>query len=343
MFLSRKGYMKDMAKAKHPNTSGSAAQRREQVRQQRRQDGQKAQVQARNKKSRKRQASRGPWLLVGGIVVMVAVVVGIFIYLSKQPASGPPPTNAVLNTITHIDPTVLAKVGTGSATNLMKPVPNGPPLTGPTGKPEVFYAGGEYCPFCAAQRWALIVSLSRFGTFNNVTAITSEESSIPTFTFHNSTYKSQYIDFVPLELQDNQTNPQPLETPTPAQQQLISTYDAPPYTSTQSAGSIPFIDIANQQVSSGAYYSPDLLVGHTWDDIASQIKDPSTDISKNVLGAANYMTAAICVATQNQPANVCTADPIPQIEKSLPKALHADGGQLASVGGQFEMVTRRQG
>jgi hypothetical protein len=248
----------------------------------------------------------------------------------------------VLNTITHIDPTVLAQVGTGSAANLMKPVKGGTPLTGPTGKPEVFYAGGEYCPFCAAQRWAIIVSLSRFGTFNNVTAITSEESSISTFTFHNSTYKSQYIDFVPLELQDNQTNPQPLETPTPAQQQLMSTYDAPPYTSADSAGSIPFIDIANQQVSSGAYYSPDLLVGHTWDDIASQIKDPNTDISKGVLGAANYLTAAICVATQNQPSSVCAAAPIPQIEKSLPKALNADGGQLASVGAQFEMVTRRQ-
>jgi Domain of unknown function (DUF929) len=273
---------------------------------------------------------------------MVAVVVGIFIYLSKQPASGPPPTNAVLNTITHINPSVLAQVNTGSATNLMKPVKGGTPLTGPTGKPEVFYAGGEYCPFCAAQRWAIIVSLSRFGTFNNVTAITSAESSISTFTFHNSTYKSQYIDFVSLELQDNQLNHQPLENPTPAQQQLISTYDAPPYTRPENADAIPFIDIANQQVSSGSYYLPDLLIGHSWDDIANQIKDPSTDISKNVLGTANYLTAAICVATQNQPARVCAADPIPQIEKSLPKAFNADGGQLASVGAQFEMVTRRR-
>ena len=340
MSCSRKGYLKDMAKAKQPNTSGSAAQRREQVRQQRRQDGQKAQIQGRNKKSRKRQASRSPWLLVGGIVVMVAVVVGIFIYLSKQPASGPPSTNAALNTITHINPSVLAQVNTGSATNLMKPVKGGTPLTGPTGKPEVFYAGGEYCPFCAAQRWVIIVSLSRFGTFNNVTAITSGEDSISTFSFHNSTYKSQYIDFVSLELQDNQKNT--LETPTSAEQQLMSTYDAPPYTSTQSTGSIPFIDIANQQISSGAYYSPTLLTGHTWDDIANQIKDPNTDISKGVLGAANYLTAAICVATQNQPASVCAAAPIPQIEKSLPKAFNADSGQLASVGGPFEMITRRQ-
>jgi hypothetical protein len=312
------------------------------VRQQRQQESQKAQAQARNRRTRKRPASQSPWLLVGGILVMVVVVVGIFIYLSRQPASEPPPPSAeaAFNTITHINPSLLAQVNTGSATNLMKPVKGGPPLTGPTGKPEVFYAGADYCPFCAAQRWALIVALSRFGTFSNVSANTSGENNISTFTFHNSTYKSQYIDFVPIEMQDNQRNP--LETPTPAQQQLISTYDAPPYTSPDSAGSIPFIDIANQLVSAGSYYSPDVLTGHSWDDIASQIKDPSTDISKNVLGAANYLTAAICVATQNQPASVCAADPIPQIEKSLPKAFNANRGQVAAVGGQFEMVVRQR-
>src|SRR5690349_13513556 len=110
MSCSRKGYIEDMAKAKQSNTSGSAAQRREQVRQQRQQDSQKAQVQARNKRTRKRSASQSPWLLVGGIVVMVAAVVGIFIYLSNQPASGPTSTAAVLNTITHINPSVLARV-----------------------------------------------------------------------------------------------------------------------------------------------------------------------------------------------------------------------------------------
>ena len=34
-----------------------------------------------------------------------------------------------------------------------------------TGKPEVLFVGAEYCPFCAAERWPLIVALSRFGHF----------------------------------------------------------------------------------------------------------------------------------------------------------------------------------
>jgi disulfide bond formation protein DsbB len=331
-----------MAKAKQGNASGSAAQRREQVRQQRQQESQKAQTQARNRNTRKRAQSRSPWLLVGGILVLVAVIVGVFIYLSNQPASGPSSSGTAFKTITTIKPSVLASVGTGSANNLMKPVTGASPLTGPTGKPEFFYVGGEYCPFCAAQRWAMIVALSRFGTFSNVSQITSSEDSISTFSFHNSTYKSQYIDFVPVETSDNQNPPQALEQLTSAQQQLLNTYDAPPYTDAQSAGSIPFIDIANRLVSSGSYYSPNVLIGHSWDDIANQIQDPSTDISKGVLGAANYLTASICLATQNQPASVCSANPIPQIEGSLPKASSSDNQMGLAVSPLVMAVRQRE-
>jgi hypothetical protein len=210
----------------------------------------------------------------------------------------------------------------------MKPVNGAVPLTGPTGKPEVFYVGADYCPFCAGQRWALIVALSRFGTFSTVSPITSSEGSIPTFTFHNSTYTSQYIDFVPVETEDNQRNT--LQHLTPDQEHLFTTYDAPPSIDAQNKGAIPFIDIANRQVSVGAYYSPEVLIGHSWDDIANQINDPSTDISQGVLGAANYLTAAICLATQNQPTSVCAAGPLPQIEGGLPQAFNT-GKDLLEV------------
>jgi len=32
----------------------------------------------------------------------------------------------------------------------------------------VSYVGGEYCPYCAIQRWALLVALSKFGSFTNL-------------------------------------------------------------------------------------------------------------------------------------------------------------------------------
>ena len=38
------------------------------------------------------------------------------------------------------------------------------------GKPEVLYVGAEYCPFCAAERWPVVVALSRFGTWSGLSA-----------------------------------------------------------------------------------------------------------------------------------------------------------------------------
>ena len=53
---------------------------------------------------------------------------------------------------------------------VFSPTPKQPPLTARTGKkkPELLYIGAEYCPYCAASRWPLIIALSRFGTFKGL-------------------------------------------------------------------------------------------------------------------------------------------------------------------------------
>ena len=61
-----------------------------------------------------------------------------------------------------------------------------PPLT-VGGKPEVLFVGAEYCPFCAAERWPLIVALARFGRFTALhDAVSSAQAVFPstaTFSF----------------------------------------------------------------------------------------------------------------------------------------------------------------
>ncbi len=331
-----------MAKAKQ--RSSSAAQRREEVkkhRQQRIAPTPRTQSRSRNSE-RRRQGNQLPWgLLVGAVFVIIAIV-GVFFYLSHQQPS-------------HVSPTVLAAVGTGGQNKVLTPLKRSsgsatPPfLTGPTGKPEIFYAGAEYCPYCAAERWAMVVALSRFGTFSKLDQTTSSASDVypntPTFTFYHSEYTSQYIDFVSLEETTNQPDGSGgytlLQTPTADQQKLINIYDAPPYLS--SAGSIPFIDIANQYVMQGANYDPQLLANHSWDDIAGQLSNKNSDITKAIVGSANYLTAAICVATKQQPASVCTTAPIPQIEQSLGKtALNAGNIQASLAFHPFDMLVRRQ-
>jgi len=60
-----------------------------------------------------------------------------------------------------------------------------------------------------------------------------------------------------------------------------------------------------------------VLHGLTWAQVAGQLRDPASTVAKNVNGAASYITASICKMTENKPATVCTAAPIPAIESKL--------------------------
>jgi thiol-disulfide isomerase/thioredoxin len=345
-----------MAKTKHRS---SASQRRDEVRSQRQQrmsSGSGKQSQSRNNRRARNTRKSLPWGLIVGVLLVLVAVIGVFIYISQQSSSTsgksstPTPTTAsVLDAVNNVSPSIFAAVGTGGQQNIMvsskKAGSTPPPLVGPSGKPEFFYAGAEYCPFCAAERWGAVVALGRFGKFTHLNETTSSPDDVypstPTFTFYQSAYSSQYIDFVSVET-EGQKQGVPLQTLTAEQNQLISTYNAPPYFN--SAGSIPFIDIGNQQLSQGANYSPQVLADHSQQDIANNLSNPNSDITKGIVGTANYLTAAICMATNQQPASVCTAAPIPQIEQTLGKTAFNNSHNQATglVYGPFDVVTRRQ-
>jgi hypothetical protein len=347
---------RDMAKAKQQ--SSSASQRRAQVKKQRQQRQSSPSSDNQNKR-RVQKKNQSPWLLIGGVLLALAAVIGIFFFLSRQSTStgNPTPTAqattspAVLQAVTNVSAAVSASVGTGGQGKVLVPLKGPPPppaLTGPNAKPEFFYAGAEYCPFCAAQRWAVVVALSRFGTFSKLNQTTSSATDVypntATFSFYQAAYTSQFIYFDSVEQLTNQPDGNGsytvLQTPTPAQQQLITTYDGPPYLS--SAGSIPFINIANQYAMQGANYSPQVLAGLSMQDIANKLSDPNSDVTKGIVGSANYLTAAICLVTNQQPAASCSAAPIPQIEQSLGKSAHSTNNmQISSLSPFREAVVRQ--
>ncbi|GHO83698.1 DUF929 family protein [Dictyobacter formicarum] len=316
----------------------SASKRREQMRQQRSSQSRSAQ----QLRGRQQRSNRSSWWLVGGIVLMVAVIVGAFIFIANYEAEqSKVGSDTAFKTITTIKPDVFTHVDKGTFNGQLTAIKNTPVLKGPNGKPEIFYMGGEYCPICAAQRWAIVTSLSRFGSFSPLTPILSAESQVPTFSFYKSSYHSNYIDFESKEIADNTNpNPNPLETLSPDDQKIVNQYAKPPYV--QQSG-IPFMSIGNQYISVGAYYSGTVLTGKSYQDIATAVNDPNSDISRGIVGAANMLTAAICKATNNQPANVCTADPIPSLEQSLPTAsvTGISPTQLAQVGQVSERDVRR--
>lgn len=175
----------------------------------------------------------------------------------------------------------------------------------------MFFYGGEFCPYCAAERWPLIIALSRFGTFSGLQTTSSSSSDVyqntPTLTFRNATFTSQYIDFRSVEGTDRDHNP--LQSPTAAEQQLIDRYDT--------GGTIPFIDFGNRNVLSGATYSPDLIGGMSWQSVADSLKQADSTQARAILGSANLITAAICKMTGDQPASVCSSAAIQDLEKTL--------------------------
>jgi hypothetical protein len=199
---------------------------------------------------------------------------------------------------------------------------SGPPLTS-GGKPEILYLGGEYCPFCAAERWAMVNALSRFGTFTGLKTTHSSSTDVypnsPTYTFYGSAYTSRYITFTPVEEYTNyrvghtsnrNAAYQTLQTPTSAQAAVASQYNP--------GSSIPFLDFGNKYVEVGnlAPLGPQLLSGKTWQQVGAAMANPTSALGKAEIGNANYITAAICKLTSNQPASACTPA-IAQLEKNL--------------------------
>jgi hypothetical protein len=267
----------------------------------------------------RRREQRQRLLIAGGsILAVVVIVVGFVVWKSSSGGSGTAntsngPTGTTLATVTREVTTVpsstLDQVGAGGSSlqGGIKSI-SGTALTS-NGKPEVFFYGAEYCPFCAANRWGLIVALSRFGTFSGLKTISSSATdnpaSVPTYTFFGSSYTSKYVSFVSIETVGNKAdssgNYPTLQTATSAQQAIVTKYDG-------SQGSIPFVDFGNKYMQSGdlAMLQPSNLSGN-WETIASDLSKPSTGNAKAVDGAANFMTAAICKLTNNQPATACTS------------------------------------
>ena len=256
------------------------------------------------------------WVVPVAVVAAIALLVVAFLVIRWYTTPLPPAplnvdaTQQVLSSIAGLPQSELDAVGAGSANNLIKPV-SGTPLTGPNGHPEVFYLGAEYCPYCAAERWPMIIALSRFGAFSGLKTTSSSSSDVypntPTFTFHGATYTSQYVDFAAVETTDRDRNP--LESPTSAQQALANQYDT--------SGSIPFVDFGNRYALSGAMYLPDVLSGMTWTAVADALAQASSPQAKAILGSANLITAAVCKLTADQPASVCSSSTIQSIEKTL--------------------------
>jgi hypothetical protein len=180
----------------------------------------------------------------------------------------------------------------------------------------VTYIGAEYCPYCAAERWAIAVALSRFGSFQNLSGTHSSSTDVfpdtETLSFYGSTYSSPYLDFASVEEATNQAvggTYRSLQSPTHAQGALMARDDP--------SGSIPFLDIGGRYVVIGASYSPQVLQGLSQQAIAAALSNPASQVAHAIDGTANAITAAICAVTGNQPSAIANSPTIAAIARQL--------------------------
>src|ERR1700761_7235542 len=296
---------------------------------------------AAQREAERRAAQRKRIYWAGGSILVVAIGVVALVLVKLNTGSSAPASNgptgtaltAVTKQVTTVPSSVTDQVGAGGISQqqlISAPTStaissassqlgsyfatvNGTALTS-AGKPEVLYLGAEYCPFCAAQRWAIANSLSRFGTFTGLKTTHSSSSdsypNTPTLTFYGSKYTSDYVSFTPVEettntIDSSTGNYGVLQTPTAAQTAIGKQYDP--------SGSIPFFSIANKYVQVGnlSPLTPSILAGQTWAQVAAAMNDPSSSIGKAIIGNANIMTAGICKVINNKATAACT----PAIQK----------------------------
>src|SRR6266567_1414184 len=285
----------------------------------------------------RRADQRRKGLIAGGsIVVVLAVVVALIVAKSlggsPAKASGATASATVAATvgrdIASVPAATLDEVAAGPTypgkgsvyPHAIRTIsPAGAILTS-NGKPQVVSVGAEYCPYCAAERWALSVALSRFGAFSGLHLIhsssTDTDPSTPTVSFYKATYASKYVTFTTTEAQ--KVDKTPLQPVTALDKSLMAKYDAPPYVpSSQYDDSFPFVDFGNRYVIDGASYDPLLLANLTWQQVGADLANPKSPVGQAIDAAANHITAAICKVTNNQPGSVCTSTGVTSASGSI--------------------------
>jgi hypothetical protein len=254
----------------------------------------------------------------GASVAVIVAVVALVVTLVPSPMPGPPSVAlaSFIQKGVSVPDSVLQSVGLPSTVNRPPSRLSGyqPPL-GDGHKVAVVYVGAEYCPYCALERWALIVALSRFGSFNHlgqiVTSSTTDvDPGLKSWSFLGSAFVGHSVSFHPAEIyssipthQANAYGYEPLQHLTPLQKAAFDTYD----NQAHDGGALPFIDIGNRYILVGASADPGVLQGLSLDQIAADLSQRSSPVAQAVDSAANYLIAALCAVTDSPRPAICSA------------------------------------
>ncbi|MGO9878577.1 MAG: DUF929 family protein [Acidimicrobiales bacterium] len=278
-------------------------------------------------RSRRRQSRR----LTGLSVFLVVAVIGAIGLTQlgntahKAPTTDPVHLTSYFKASINVPDSTLAAVGLPPSVSV--PTRVTPTVATATTNQVVSYVGAEYCPYCAIQRWALLVALSQFGTFSNLSDQVLSSSSkvypnLASWSFIGARYTSPYFTFDPTELTssvlDGHGYYQSLEKMSAAQEVAYDHFDP--------QGGLPFVDLGNESATIGASASPSVLEGFSLGQIGSSLSDPTSPVAQAVDGTANYLIAAMCtmVVTGTKP-SICSTSTTTQALSALDSGVPPTG------------------
>jgi hypothetical protein len=259
-----------------------------------------------------------------GLIILAIILVGALIVIRNHVNQSDdtsdvetitPAPSSIITALSQVPGSVSSAVGITSPNNPTSPpsATGNPSLwqssaPGAGARPVVFFYGAEFTPYAAAERWPLVVALSRFGTFKSLGLMQSSSSvafsDTASFTFWHVHYSSLWVDLQTVErysaLNPTGASYMSLQKPTPRQAASVAVYDT-------STTTFPLLDIANHYVLVGASYSPAVLGGLSQAQIAADLAIPASPVTQTIVASANEITAAICTVTGQRPAAVCSA------------------------------------
>jgi hypothetical protein len=255
------------------------------------------------------QRRRRNWIIAAIAVGVVVVLIAVFVVIglnSSKPKAAPrtPLTDSEMAQLTSVPISTLV-AATKMGVSLQAPSGlTGAPLI-KNGKPEMLYIGAEFCPICATERWPMMVALSHFGTFSNVSQTSSAalDGNIPTLSFYGSSFDSADMVFTPVETTTNQPQGNyyvPLEKPTADQQALWSKL-------LNGNLSFPFINMGGKYLLNTSQFSSSVLSGSSFSEILGDVGNNNTTIGKNIDAAAGALVRYLCNMTGEKPAATCAA------------------------------------
>jgi len=184
------------------------------------------------------------------------------------------------------------------------------------GKLVVFFMGAEHCPYCAAERWAVVRALSKYGQWRGLRQTMSAARdepflNLPTYDLTEATYTSPHVEFVSREIRDREFKP--LQKLLKTESKLVRKYDPKKH--------IPFLLIGGRFMQPEAGFSPKIFIGHTFRQTETELKKIESEIRKTIDDEANIISALLCVC--GLPPDMCKETGVAELIAEIGQKLSA--------------------